>query len=314
MAEENTAAGAEGGGEEQPKGGGEAAVNALFGDTDPPKDPGDGGDGAGGGEGEGDGDAGAGDGDDTWSAGYVPKAFRGADGKFSGDTDAVFKSWMDGRQQVSRLNAQIAELKSAGSEEVGDERQYVDEFDYDALAEKIPNFAQKGGRDDNPVVESFLKHARAAGISRERAHALANVYFQELGEKAPQHKTPDELRAAAMEFLGPNAKQISKDVQGFLGAQARHTPFTEEQMKVVRTLTHSGPGLSLLYSLSRGRSSTAPPSAAAATKADIEREREKALADLGLPEHEFEKRKDEILARARRLGLDEEDQRTDVKR
>ena len=310
MAEESTA----GAGEGEAKGGGEAEVNALFGDTDPPKDPGDGGDGADGKAEGAEGDSSATDGDDTWSAGYVPKAFRGEDGRFSGDTDAVFKSWMDGRQQVSRLQAQVAELKKEGNEEVGDERQYVDEFDYDGLAEKAPNFAAKGGRSDNVVIESFLTHARAAGIPKERAHTMANAYFSELGEKAPAHKTPEQLRESAMEFLGSNAKQISKVVQGFLAARARHTPFTREQMQVVRTLTHSGPGLSLLYSLSRGAASTAPPSSASATKVDLEREKDNAMADLGLPDHEFQARREEILARAARLGLDADDGRTDRNR
>ena len=300
--------------------GGEAAVNALFGDT-APADPGDGGDGAdakgedaGGVDGEDTGSAG--DGDSAWTAGYVPKAFRGQDGSFNGDQDAVFKSWMDGRQQVSRLQAQVAELKRdvTGEGQVEDEKQYVDDFDYAGLAEKAQNMVAEGGSEENRIIAGFLRHARAAGIPKARAHALATAYFEEISAEAPEFKAPEQLRKEAMEFLGTNSKQIAKDVQGFLASRARHSPFTKEQMAVVRSLTHSGPGMSLLYSLSRGAASTAPPSAASATKADLEREKEKALADLGLPEHEFAPRKEEILARIRRLNLDEEDPRTDLAR
>ena len=280
--------------------GGEAAVNALF-DQAPAET----------GEGEGAPEtssqvAAATEGDDAWSAGYVPKAFRGPDGAFTGDTDAVFKSWMDGRQQVSRLNAQIAELKrtdaSDGASGVADEKQYIDEFDYAGLAERAPNMiAPEGGREANSVLATFLEHARAAGVPMGRAHAMANAYFEALNADAPEYKEPEEQRKDAVAYLGPNGTQMVEDVKGFLGSRARHAPFSKAQMDVIESLVHSGPGLSLLHNLSRTvGASTAPPSQTQVTQVDIDREREAVMRDLGLPDAEFRKQKEGILARARR--------------
>ena len=285
--------------------GGESAVNALFDQA-----AGE----AAGGEGEGTGEDGgspssgtASESDDAWTPGYVPKAFRGTDGKFTGDNDAVFKSWMDNRQQVSRLQAQVAELKQGEGEDgasgVADEKQYVDEFDYAGLAAKAPNMvAAEGGRESNAVLASLLASARAAGIPKAKAHAMVSAYFEELNADAPEYKDDETLRKDAVSFLGPNSTQMMTDIKGFLTARARHAPFSKEQMGVIEGMLRSGPALSLLHNLARTTGqSTAPPSPASATQVDIEKEKEAVLRDLGLPDHEFRVKKDEILARARRV-------------
>ena len=308
MADENTSTNGVGENATPEQSGGESAVNALF-DNATGESTGGEGAGEGGGEGAGTGDSGA-KGDGAWTPGYIPKAFRGEDGKFSGDQDAVFKSWMDGQQHISRLNAQIAELKGAegqdGASGVADERRYVDEFDYAALADKAPNMVNgEGGREANAVLASLLGHARAAGIPIAKAHAMANAYFEELNADAPEYKSDEDRRKEAAGFLGPNSTQMMTDIKGFLTARARHAPFSKDQMGVIQDMLMDGPSLSLLHNLSRTTGqSTAPPSAASATKADIKQEQEAVLRDLGLPDHEFRVKKDEILARARRVFPD----------
>ena len=283
--------------------GGEAAVNALFSTDEAPK----------GGEGTADPGAEAAGGqgaeaDDAWTPGYVPKAWRGEDGKFNGDMDAVFKSAMDGRQHISRLNAQIEELKQASNAGVPEQSQYVDGFDYAALAQKAPNMVAASGRDDNPVLVSFLESAHKNGIPMAKAHAMAVEYFEGLNAEAPEYKEPEQQRKDAIAYLGPNGAQMNEDIKGFLAARARHAPFSEDQMGVLKGMLHSGPGMSLLHNLARTTgASTVPPSAAAASTVDPEQERAEVMRDLGLPDHEFAQNKEAILARARRVlpNLDE---------
>ena len=288
MANENGANGAAGPVETS---GGEAAVNALFGGAGAP---------------EGASKEAQQSAEGTWHDGYIPKMWRDETGAFNGDTNGVLKSWYHGQQQVSKLQTDLDSLRaerSAAEAAMPNTTEYVDDFDYDALADRAPNMIAKGGgKEENTILASFLTLAHKHGVPMAKAHALAGDYFEALNADVPEYKEPEQQRKEAVAHLGPNGAQMVEDVRGFLAQRARTSPFNAEQMDVIKGMLHNGPALALLHNLSRTTgASTTPPSVARISQVDMEQERREALKALGsLDGEEWARNKDAILARVRR--------------
>ena len=245
--------------------------------------------------------------DETPRAGYVPKAWRGDDGKFNGDFDGLFKSWHDGRQHVGALQARVKELEAANKTLVPEtSADYTNTFDYAAFSAKAPN-VEMSDDGTNAAVEDMLKAVHKAGIPVKKAQAFVTGYFEAVNEHLAPEEVKDEatLRKEAVAYLGPNGPQVMEDVKGFLTARARTMPFTKDQMSVLGHLMGNGPALSLLHSLARSGSSVAPPSAASTATVSPEQAKADARKLLGADNATWQAQKAEILAKARAAGLGE---------
>ena len=243
--------------------------------------------------------------DETWRPGFVPKAFRNAEGAWNGDQDAVFKSWYDGRQHVSALEAQLAEVKRAQSELVPETAaQYVDTFDFASLKEVAPNLAGGADAESNPIVTDLLKLGHAHGVPVAKMQAVVAEYAKGLNEHLPEQVDPAERRKQAKAWLGPNGEQIAADVQAGLAARARVMPFSKEKMDVLEAMVESGPGLALLHDFLR-TGPQAPPTGVTATLQDSEQEKRDAYKALGtMDEAAWRANKDAIIARWLRANPD----------
>ena len=153
-------------------------IGAIFG-GEPPKETGAGGEGGGGGE-----DQSREDGE--WKAGYVPKAFRSQSGEFHGDQDKVFKSWMDGRQEITRQAARIKELEAEGKATLPPtDTPYADEFDYKAVHERAPN---AGVDPSNGPLVALLKLGHKHGLPQKAHQAMVAEYYEMLSKDIGEHK------------------------------------------------------------------------------------------------------------------------------
>ena len=233
--------------------------------------------------------------DESWRPGFVPKAFRGEDGTFNGNQDAVFKSWYDGRQRITGLEAQLAELQKVDVPETADE--YVNTFDFDAFKERAPR-AYAGGGADNPIIADMLKLGHKHGVPVAKMQAVVTDYFAGINEFIPEAKDePTALRETAA-YLGPNGTQMMEDLKGKLAAHARRYPLGAEKLDAVKRILQDGPATAVLYELIGGRSGVVPPSAAASQMVDPEQEKREVAKQLGtLDESEWRRNKDAIIAR-----------------
>ena len=238
--------------------------------------------------------------DDTWREGYVPKAFRNAEGAFTGDTDAVFKSWMDGRQRISQLEQQIAHSqREAAAQLPPTADEYVASMDWAELESKAPN-AYAGGEADNPVVVNLLKEAHAAGVPVSRAQAMVTRYLASLNEHVPEQKEEAVARAEAIAHLGPNGQQIAENVKGRVLALARRQAIPEPQMAVLGQMMLNGPALALLDRLTAFGRSNPPPGDSSITVLDQDKAKRDANKGLGvLNDAEWNRTKQERIARWR---------------
>lgn len=235
--------------------------------------------------------------DDEWRSGYVPKAFRNAEGQFTGDQDAVFKSWMDGRQRISQLEAQIAEQQRAAATQLPPSAdEYIGTMNWEELKAKAPN-AYAGGEAENPVVVNLLREAHAAGVPVAKAQALVTNYLASLNEHVPEVKDEATSRAEAIAHLGPNGQQIAENVKGRLLALARRQSIPEPQMAVLGQMMQNGPALALLDRLTAFGQSAAPPGASGITHLDTEKAKLDARKGLGvLDDGEWRRTKEQRIA------------------
>lgn len=235
--------------------------------------------------------------DDTWREGYVPKAFRNAEGEFTGDQDAVFKSWMDGRQRISQLEAQISRAQKESAAQLpptADE--YIATMNWEELSERAPN-AYAGGEGENPVIANLLRELHAAGVPQGKAQAAAVSYMASLNEHVPEAKDEATSRAEALSYLGPNGAQIADAVRGRLHALSRKGAIPAPQMAVLAQMMTNGPALALLDRLTAFGQSAPPPSMSQITHLDQERAKRDANAKLGtLDDQEWRKNKDRWIA------------------
>ena len=269
------------------------AINALFGSTPPAEPPAE--------------PPKSDEGDGEWRPGYVPKAFRAEDGTLR-SMDELTKSWYDGRQHITTLSARVKELEAAGAAGVSETfEQYHQAMDWDALAEKAPN-AYRGGGAENQAAMGLLQALHNAGVPDAKAHAAVAEYYTTLNGMVPEVKDEETLRKEAVAHLGPNGTSMAEEVKGFLQAKARQHPFNEQEMEVIGQMVNYGPGLSVLWQLSRQAGSTAPPTAtgAADTRAvDPEQAKKDVFRKLGtLDEAQWAANKDAIIAEWRQANPD----------
>ena len=217
--------------------------------------------------------------DDAWTEGYVPKSFRNEAGEFNGNQDAVFKSWMDGRQRISQLEKQIADAaKAAAPLPSADE--YIAGMDWEALAQKAPN-AYVGGEAENPVVVNLLRQAHAAGLTQDKAQEMVIGYLGSLNEHVEPQRDEATARAEALAHLGPNGPQIAEQVKARLQTLAQRQAIPEPQMAVLGQMMLNGPALALLDRLTAYGGSVAPPGASTITVVDQEKAQAEARRKLG---------------------------------
>ena len=219
--------------------------------------------------------------DDTWREGYVPKAFRNADGEFTGDQDAVFKSWMDGRQRISQLEAQIAQQqREAAAQLPPTADEYIATMNWQELSERAPN-AYAGGEGENPVIANLLRELHAAGVPQGKAQAAAVSYMASLNEHVPETKDEATARSEAVSYLGPNGAQIVDAVRGRIHALSRRGAIPPAQMAVLGQMMTNGPALALLDRLTAFGQSAPPPSMSQIAHFDQEKAKRDANAKLG---------------------------------
>ena len=294
---------------------GEDGINALFGSQNSAGSGEDAGTGGSSGSGqenapEGTQTPSVADAEPEWKDGYVPKAFRGDDGGFNGDQNAVFKSWTDTKRHNTALAAKVKELETAASASAVDakESDYLNEFDFDALKERAPR-AYVGGERDNAIVTDMLKLGHKHGLPVSKVHAFVADYFAGINEYLPdpaEEKDDATLRKEATAYLGPNGQQMMQDIQGFLAARARVNPLPKDQVAVLGEMLKSGPASALLHSLARSAGSRALPSGHEATApADPEQAKRAAYKMLGASDEEWAAHRDEYLAAARAAGIDQ---------
>ena len=231
----------------------------------------------------------------------MPKAFRGTDGGWNGDQDAVFKSWYDGRQRITALEAENASLKRTSNAGVpASASEYVDTYDFDALERRAPRMYAGGGR-DNPVVADLLKLGHTHGVPVAKMQALATDYFAGMDPHLEEPKDEATLRKEAIAHLGPNGQTIYEDLKGKLTAYARTRPLSETAQAVAKQMLLSGPAAAFLYEVMSAATANgaAPPShAEAQALVDPEQERREAHKGLGvLDDAEWRANKDALIAR-----------------
>lgn len=236
--------------------------------------------------------------DESWRPGFVPKAFRGEDGAFNGNHDAVFKSWYDGRQRITGLEAQLKELQEASSPDVPETSdEYVNTFDFEAFKEKAPR-AYAGGGADNPIIADMLKLGHKHGVPVAKMQAVVTDYFAGINEFIPEAKDEATALRETAAYLGPNGAQMMEDLKGRLAAHARQYPLSPEKLNAVKRILQDGPATAVLHDLVGARSGAAPPSAAASSMTDPEQEKREVMKQLGtLDEAEWRRNKDAIIAR-----------------
>ena len=235
--------------------------------------------------------------EDAWTDGYVPKAFRGEDGSFNGDQNAVFKSWYDGRQRVSQLEAQIAQAAKEAKAlvpETADE--YISGMDWENLKAKAPN-SYAGGEAENPVVVNLLREAHAAGVPPAKAQHMVTEYLASLNEHVPEAKDEATQRSEAVAHLGPNGAAIAEQVKTRLKTLSQRQAIPEPQMAVLGQMMLNGPALALLDRLTAYGGSKPPPGASTITVLDQDKARADARKKLGtLDGEDWAKNKDRYLA------------------
>ena len=233
--------------------------------------------------------------DDAWTEGYVPKSFRNEAGEFNGNQDAVFKSWMDGRQRISQLEKQIADAaKAAPPLPSADE--YVAGMDWEALKAKAPN-AYVGGEAENPVVVNLLKQLHAAGLTQDKAHETVLGYLGSLNEHVGEQKDEATARAEALAHLGPNGPQIAEQVKARILTLAGRQAIPDAQMAVLGQMMLNGPALALLDRLTAYGGSVAPPGASTITVIDQDKAKADARKKLGtLSAEDWAKNKERYIA------------------
>ena len=237
---------------------------------------------------------------EEWRPGWVPSDYADAEGKLDpAKLDSLVKSWYDGRQHVTTLNARIKEIEAAANAHVPEQfEEYAKTMDWEALQKRAPN-AYLGGGEENRAAMALLEHAHKHGIPPAKAHALIGDYYETLNGIVPEVKDADTLRKEAIAHLGPNGSAMNAEVASWLKSKAATNAFNEEEVGVIKQLASYGPGLSLLWRLSREGGSTAPPSStgSASTHVDPEQEKREATKGLAASEADWARNKHALIAR-----------------
>lgn len=182
------------------------------------------------------------------------------------NTEAWAKAWKDAETFASRLKAENDEFRKG--EKVGSAPDKVEDYwtgyDTAALAKAAPK-AFQGGEADNATLVEFFKAAQGAGLPTDKARAMFGAFMGGLHGAIPDEKPAAEQRKEAIASLGPHGAKMAEDVKGYLTEMHKRAPFTAAELNELEEMVRHGPTLSLLYSLSRGRTSgrQAPPAAPA---------------------------------------------------
>ena len=235
---------------------------------------------------------------ESYVAGRVPKAFYREDGKH--DIDGLSKSWFDTRSAYQSAQARIKELESAAAEGAPEAWEgYSQKLDWDAVAKRAPN-AYLGGGADNQAAMALLKRAHEQGMSLNKAQAFVEAYYEDLNGLVPERQSDEDRLKAAVGSLGPNGPVIAQEVRTWLESEHSQRAFTQDQLVVLKQMTHDGTAMSLLQRLMRQGGSAPPPNAlpgSAGTTADPKARKAEIERELGeLSDAEFSRRMPELRA------------------
>ena len=227
---------------------------------------------------------------EQFQAGRLPKQFAREDGKH--DYDGLSKSWFDTRAALSAQQARVKELE--GQLRTTDEpwEAYSGDFDWDAVKERAPN-AYTGGGADNDAAMSLLRRLHDAGVPKSKAAKAVADYYADLDKIVGETPAEDEQRKAAVSHLGTNGPAMAQEVRTALESRAAATPFKDDELEVLDAMTRSGPGLSILWRLTRAGASSAPPTASGnvVQLRDPETLKAEARKGLGVSDEDWRKNK-----------------------
>ena len=146
---------------------------------------------------------------------------------------------------------------------------------------------------------SLLRHLHGTGLSKAKAAKAIGDYYADLDKMVGETPSADEQRKAAIAHLGTNGGTMVREVQTWLETRAAVSPFSDDEMRVLESMTRSGPALSILWRLSRSGGSAAPPNAGdtAVPVRDEAKEKAAARKSLGVSDDEWNRNKDAIIAR-----------------
>ena len=246
---------------------------------------------------------------EQYEAGRLPKQFHREDGKH--DYEGLTKSWFELRKGHSEQSARVKELERQVSTMDEPWEAYSGDFDWESVKQRAPN-AYTGGGADNEAAMSLLRQLHGAGLPKAKAAKAISDYYADLDKMVGETPSEAEQRKAAVASLGTNGPTMAREVQTFLESRAAVNPFSEDEMRVLGSMTRSGPALSILWRLSRQGASTSPPGSAEGVTRTVDPEQEKLEAVKGfqVSDEDWHRNKDAIIARwARANGVDPRDLR-----